>query len=117
VIPYFLIAPSLLFLGVLFLVPLAETIALAFQVNGAWTIANFSTMADDINFHDAMVDTFAIVAIAVPLQLVLALGMAMMLRGLGRGRDIVLWIWSIPLGISDLVWSQAPSAGSPTKRQ
>ncbi len=101
-IPYFLIAPSLLFLGVLFLVPLAQTIALAFQVHGAWTTANFTTMADDINFHDAIVDTFAIVAIAVPLQLVLALGMAMMLRGLGRGRDIVLWIWSIPLGISDL---------------
>ena len=101
-IPYFLIAPSLLFLGVLFLVPLVQTIALAFQVHGAWTTANFTTMADDINFHDAIVDTFAIVAIAVPLQLVLALGMAMMLRGLGRGRDIVLWIWSIPLGISDL---------------
>jgi multiple sugar transport system permease protein len=101
-IPYFLIAPSLLFLGVLFLVPLVQTIALAFQVHGAWTTANFTTMADDINFHDAIVDTFAIVAIAVPLQLVLALGMAMMLRNLGRGRDIVLWIWSIPLGISDL---------------
>ncbi len=101
-IPYILIAPSLLFLGVLFLVPLVQTIALAFQVHGAWTTANFTTMADDINFHDAIVDTFAIVAIAVPLQLVLALGMAMMLRGLGRGRDIVLWIWSIPLGISDL---------------
>lgn len=100
--PYLLIAPSLLFLGVLFLVPLVQTIALAFQVHGAWTTANFTTMADDINFHDAIVDTFAIVAIAVPLQLVLALGMAMMLRGLDRGRDIVLWIWSIPLGISDL---------------
>ena len=86
----------------LFLVPLVQTIALAFQVHGAWTTANFTTMADDINFHDAIVDTLAIVAIAVPLQLVLALGMAMMLRGLNRGRDIVLWIWSIPLGISDL---------------
>ena len=101
-IPYFLIAPSLLFLGMLFLVPLVQTIALSFQVHGAWTTANFTTMADDINFHDAIVDTLAIVAIAVPLQLVLALGMAMMLRGLNRGRDIVLWIWSIPLGISDL---------------
>jgi len=38
----------------------------------------------------------------VPLQLCLALGMAMMLRHVQRGRDIVLWIWSIPLGISDL---------------
>ena len=39
---------------------------------------------------------------AVPLQLALALGMAMMLRHVRRGRDIVLWIWTIPLGISDL---------------
>ena len=101
-IPYALIAPCLLFLGVLFLMPLVQTIALAFQVHGAWTTANFATMAGDLNFHDAVVDTFAIVAIAVPLQLALALGMAMMLRGLRRGRDIVLWIWSIPLGISDL---------------
>ncbi len=38
----------------------------------------------------------------VPLQLVLALAMAMMLRHIGRGRDLMLWIWSIPLGISDL---------------
>jgi multiple sugar transport system permease protein len=38
----------------------------------------------------------------VPLQVLLALTMAMMLRHIRRGRDIVLWIWSIPLGISDL---------------
>jgi multiple sugar transport system permease protein len=43
-----------------------------------------------------------VVLLAVPLQLALALGMAMMLRHVRRGRDIVLWIWSIPLGISDL---------------
>ena len=47
-------------------------------------------------------NTFGIVVLAVPLQLCLALGMAMMLRHARRGRDIVLWIWSIPLGISDL---------------
>ena len=38
----------------------------------------------------------------MPLQLALALAMAMMLRHVQSGRDIVLWIWSIPLGISDL---------------
>jgi len=36
------------------------------------------------------------------LQLVMALAMSMMLRHVGKGRDLVLWIWSIPLGISDL---------------
>jgi multiple sugar transport system permease protein len=47
-------------------------------------------------------NTLEIVIVAVPLQLALALGMAMMLRHVGRGRDILLWVWSIPLGISDL---------------
>ena len=56
----------------------------------------------DLNFDDAVTNTFEIVAIAVPCQLALALGMAMMLRHVRRGRDLLLWVWSIPLGISDL---------------
>jgi multiple sugar transport system permease protein len=101
-VPYLLIAPSLIFLTVLFLVPLGQTIALAFQADGGWSTANFSRMANDLNFSDAVANTFEIVVIVVPLQLCVALGMAMMLRHVQRGRDIVLWIWSIPLGISDL---------------
>jgi multiple sugar transport system permease protein len=101
-VPYLLIAPSLIFLTVLFLVPLGQTIALAFEADGGWSTANFSRMANDLNFSDAVANTFEIVVIVVPLQLCVALGMAMMLRHVQRGRDIVLWIWSIPLGISDL---------------
>jgi multiple sugar transport system permease protein len=83
-------------------VPLLQTIALAFQAGGGWSAENFARMAADLNFTDAVVDTFEIVAIVVPLQLLLALAMAMMLQHLRGGRDIVLWIWSVPLGISDL---------------
>ncbi len=101
-LPYALIAPTVLFLGVLFVIPLVQTVALAFQVKGGWSLDNFATMADDLNFHDAVVNTFRLVAVAVPLQLVFAIGMAMMLRRIGKGRDLILWIWSIPLGISDL---------------
>ena len=101
-LPYLLIAPAVLFLAVLFVVPLVQTIALAFHENGAWSMDNFQRMAGDINFSDALTNTLEIVIVAVPLQLALALGMAMMLRHVGRGRDILLWIWSIPLGISDL---------------
>ncbi len=100
--PYLLIAPATALLGVLFLVPLLQTIALAFRVDGAFSLDNFATMAGDINFNDALVNTFEVVLLTVPLQLALALAMAMMLRHLNRGRDIVMWIWSIPLGISDL---------------
>jgi multiple sugar transport system permease protein len=101
-IPYLLIAPSLGFLTVLFFVPLAQTIALAFQADGIWSIENFARMAADLNFTDAVVNTFEIVIIVVPLQLLLALAMAVMLQHVRGGRDVVLWIWSIPLGISDL---------------
>jgi multiple sugar transport system permease protein len=102
--PYLLIAPSVLFLGALFLLPLVQTIALAFQEGSApgFGLGNFARMADDLNFQDAVRNTFRIVLIVVPLQLSLALVMALMLGHLRRGRDIVLWIWSIPLGISDL---------------
>ena len=101
-LPYLLIAPSVLFLTGLFLVPLGQTAVLAFQQGGAWSLGHFGRMADDLNFSDAMRNTFTVVLLAVPLQVALALGMTMMLRQVKRGRDILVWIWSIPLGISDL---------------
>lgn len=101
-LPYLLIAPSVLFLTGLFLVPLGQTAILAFQQSGVWSFGNFHRMADDLNFSDAMRNTFTVVLLAVPLQVALALGMTMMLRQVKRGRDILVWIWSIPLGISDL---------------
>lgn len=102
VLPYLLILPSVLFLGVLFVVPLVQTALLAFHEGGAWSLGNWHRMADDLNFQDAVVNTFSVVLIVVPLQCMLALGMTMMLRHVQRGRDIILWVWSIPLGISDL---------------
>lgn len=101
-LPYLLVAPAVIFLTVLFFVPLVQTIALAFQTTNGTGFGNFTRMADDLNFHDAVVNTFRFVGLAVPLQLAAAMGMAMMLRHLGRGRDTVLWIWTIPLGLSDL---------------
>jgi multiple sugar transport system permease protein len=101
-IPYALIAPSVAFLAVFFAYPLVETALLSLKVGGAWGLGNYARMAGDLNFAPAMRNTFALVVVVVPLQLALALGMAMMLQGLNRGRDIVLWIWTIPLAVSDL---------------
>ena len=101
-LPYLLVAPAVIFLTVLFFIPLVQTIALAFETRTGLGLGNFLRMEDDLNFHDAVVNTFRFVGLTVPLQLAAALGMAMMLRHLGRGRDLVLWIWTIPLGLSDL---------------
>ncbi|MGH7104193.1 MAG: carbohydrate ABC transporter permease [Acetobacteraceae bacterium] len=101
-LPFALIAPSILFLIVIFLIPLFQTLVLAFTRDGAPGFANFSRMAGDLDFARSLTNTLALVIVVVPLQLALALGMTMMLRHLRRGRDLVLWLWSIPLGISDL---------------
>ena len=58
--------------------------------------------AGDLNFAPALRNTFALVLMVIPVQLVLALTMAMMLQKVRVARDIVLWIWTIPLAVSDL---------------
>ncbi len=100
--PYLLIAPATSLLAVLFVAPMIQTVAMAFRVDGSFSFGNFANMTGDINFNGALINTFEVVMLTVPLQLALALGMAMMLRHLKQGRDIVIWIWSIPLGVSDL---------------
>ena len=101
--PYVLIAPSVVFLLVLFIWPLAETALMALRTpEGAWTGQYIAKMTSDLNFGVALKNTLILVAIVVPLQMVVALAMAMMLQNIGRGRMALLYIWTIPLGVSDL---------------
>ncbi|MGE7469391.1 carbohydrate ABC transporter permease [Bosea sp. NPDC003192] len=101
-LPYLLLAPSLLFLAAIFLLPLAQTIALSFSEGGAASLGNYRRMVSDLNFGPALRNTFLLVLVVVPIQLALALGMSVMIEKIGRGRDLVLWVWTIPLGVSDL---------------
>ncbi len=102
-LPYLLIAPSVVFLLVLFVWPLAETALLAFRTeDGEFTTRYLERMAGDLNFGLSLRNTLMLVAVVVPLQVALALGMALMLQKLQRGRMGFLYIWTIPLGVSDL---------------
>jgi multiple sugar transport system permease protein len=101
-VPYLLIAPAILFLSALFLLPLVQTIWLAFSAPGGMGMGNFQRMAGDINFGPALRNTFVLTAVVVPLQIGLALLIATMVQKLERGRDLVLCVFVIPLGISDL---------------
>jgi multiple sugar transport system permease protein len=101
-IPYALIAPSVIFLSVLFMVPLVQTIWLSFSGSEGMSLANYQRMASDLNFSLSIGNTFLLTAVVVPLQVVLALAMATMISKLEKGRDLALWILTIPLGISDL---------------
>ena len=102
-LPYLLVAPSVVFLLVLFIWPLAETALLAFRTDdGAFTTRYLARMVGDLNFGISLRNTLLLVAVVVPLQVALALGMALMLQKMERGRSAFLYIWTIPLGISDL---------------
>ncbi|NIA71776.1 sugar ABC transporter permease [Pelagibius litoralis] len=101
-LPYWLLAPSLVFLIALFAYPFADAFFIAFRADGQWTFDNFRTMVDDINFGLSLWNTMLLVLIVVPLQIAIALTMAMMLTKIRAGRDLVLYVWTIPLGISDL---------------
>jgi multiple sugar transport system permease protein len=101
-IPYALIAPSVIFLAALFLVPLVQTIWLSVSAGDSLSLENYRRMADDLNFSLAVKNTFLLTLVVVPLQVVLALAMATMVAKLDKGRDLVLWVLTIPLGISDL---------------
>lgn len=101
-VPYALIGPAVLFLAVLFLLPLVQTLALSAQGADGFSFANYARMLGDLNFGAALRNTFLLALVAVPVQLGLALLMATMIGRIGVGRDLVLWVWIIPLAISDL---------------
>ncbi|MBS7806096.1 sugar ABC transporter permease [Variovorax sp. PCZ-1] len=102
-IPYVLIAPSAIFLVLLFVWPLAETAILAFKgADGGFTMRHVNKMFGDNNFSTALKNTMILVAIIVPVQICISLAMAMMLQKMEKGRMTYLYIWTIPLGVSDL---------------
>lgn len=101
-LPYVLILPSVAFLALLFVVPLVQTVWLALSENGAPSLANLRVMAGDINFGRSVQNTFLLALAVVPVQLAIALAMGSMVAKIGAGRETILWVWTIPLGISDL---------------
>lgn len=100
---YLLLLPSILFLGVFFLWPMVQSVLIAItDESGGLTLAHVLKMARDVNFVPALMYTSLLITVVVPIQTVLALTKALLLHAQRKGRDVFLWIWAIPLGISDL---------------
>ncbi len=102
-LPYLLLLPSTLFLCVFFLYPFVLVAWQAFVTDtGEFTSEYFMEMATHWKFNTALTNTLLLALAVVPFQIVLALYMATLVNGMKRGRDLILYIWTIPLGISDL---------------
>jgi multiple sugar transport system permease protein len=102
-LPYSLLAPTLIFVTLLIVVPIFQAFLLAFQgAEGSFTLANFQKMANDIAFADALKFTFLLLIFIVPVQAVLALVMALLIHTRFKGHTFFLYIYAIPIAISDL---------------
>ncbi|MDQ3810138.1 MAG: sugar ABC transporter permease, partial [Chloroflexota bacterium] len=101
--PYALLTPTILFLLVFFAWPMVQALILAVQdTNGAWSFAPIERMVNDLRFGEAVRNTLLFAAVVIPLQTILALCMALLLVSGLRGAGAFLYLWAIPLGVSDL---------------
>lgn len=101
-LPYLLLLPATLFLAVFFVYPFLQVAVEAFTGDLGFTLEHFETMAGHWKFAPAFWNTLLLAAVVVPTQMVMALYMASIVNKMSSGRDFILYIWTIPLGISDL---------------
>lgn len=102
ILPYVLVLPVTLFLCVFFFYPFILVAQQAFGTGEGWSLDNFRTVVNYWKFPLSLTNTLLLAAAVVPVQLALALLMATMVSKMKKGRDLVLYVWTIPLGISDL---------------
>lgn len=102
--PYLLVLPTLIFLGVFFLYPMAQAIGLAVRdpQSSAFTWAHFRRMSGDLYFRQAILYTLTITAVAVPLQIALGLAIALLVNTRFKGHSVLLYVTALPIAISDL---------------
>ena len=101
-LPYILILPVTIFLCAFFLYPFVLVAQQAFSTGNGFTLDNFKNVTSHWKFPISLKNTLLLAAAVVPVQLALALLMATMVNRMGKDRDLVLYVWTIPLGISDL---------------
>jgi multiple sugar transport system permease protein len=68
-----------------------------------WTFDHVNRMLTDFRFDDALITTLLLTVLIIPAQFVIAILMALVLQSNIRGSGFFLYIYAIPLGISDLV--------------
>ena len=98
-----LLAPSVIFMAVLFAWPMLQALVLAVQnVDGGLSLEPLQRTVGDVQFAESIKNTLLLTAVVVPAQVILALVMSLLLMAGLRGGGLFLYAWSIPLGISDL---------------
>jgi len=101
-LPYLLLLPATLFLLVFFAYPFVQVALQAFETPTGLGVGNFQTILRNFRFWPSVRNTMLLAVIVVLLQLIMALVMASVVASLNTARSTVLYIFTIPLGLSDL---------------
>jgi multiple sugar transport system permease protein len=102
-LPLGLLAPTIIFLTLLILIPVAQALLLSLQaVPGTLGFEAYRRMFTDVAFADSLKNTLLLLVLVVPVQLVLALAMALLIHSRFPGHGAFLYIFALPLAISDL---------------
>jgi multiple sugar transport system permease protein len=123
-LPYVLVAPVLLFIAGLALVPAVFTIVQSFFTVNALDpptrfsgLANFRNLLASDAIRSSMANTLLYVVIGVTLSTVLGVAMAVLLQRPFRGRSLVIAVlilpWALPGVVEGILWSGIfdPNAG------
>jgi multiple sugar transport system permease protein len=101
--PYALLLPSVAFLAIFFAAPMVQAFALALQnTDGSFSLSSVERMLGDASFRGALLTTVALVILVIPIQFALAMSMALVINAHLRGQGIWLYLYALPLGISEL---------------
>ncbi len=101
--PYILLLPSALYLAVFFAVPMVQAFGLAFQdADNNWSLDSWRMMFSDASFNEALRTTLLLIVVIIPVQFVMAMSMALVVNAKLKFSGLWLYIYAIPLGISEL---------------
>jgi multiple sugar transport system permease protein len=101
--PYLLLLPSTIYLVLFFAWPMIQAFSLAFQTDdGQLTLSHIQRMLNDAAFSEAILTTIKFIILIIPIQFILALVMALLMMEHLRGSNFLVYIYAIPLAVSDL---------------
>ena len=111
-LPYLLVAPAVAVLVALSIYPLVYAVRVSLQTGAGerarWSLQNFSRLASDAFFLDALAHTLVFATAALTIEFALGLGLAVLLnremRGRGLFRAALLVPMMLPPVVAGVVW-------------
>ena len=99
-IPYWLIAPTLVYFAVFWLKPVIQAFLISLKdPSGNLTLANYQYVFSSLNFLPSLWNTAIIAAISVTIEFFIALLLALLLNKKFKGVSLLLFVAMIPMAI------------------